>query len=165
MTLDPTLVDRICDLLRQGCSVRTTCECVGISESTFFEYMRRGKATAADYAQTFSQFAERVTRARGQGKAYLVGIIRKAAPKDWRAAVALLERLSPAEYARTSPPELRDSAVRTDSGTLEELLNRARASSKPDQEKIDRLQLTLSEVRAANDELVRLVTEWCAEGA
>ena len=66
MTLDPTLVDRICDLLLQGCSVRTTCECVGISESTFFEYMRRGKpasTTGERSAPSADSTSERLTAA------------------------------------------------------------------------------------------------------
>jgi hypothetical protein len=159
---DSTLVDRICDLLRQGCSVRTTCECVGLSESTFFDYMRRSNPDAADHDPRFLEFAQRITRARGEGKARLVALVNEAAAKDWRAAVALLERLSPAEYARTAPPEP-SSVARTDSGTLEELLRQALASSNPDPEKIARLRLTLQEVQAANAELLRLVAEWTAE--
>jgi hypothetical protein len=50
---------------------------------------------------TFLQFSQRVTRARGEGKARLIGLINEAAPHDWRAAIALLERISPAEYSRT----------------------------------------------------------------
>ena len=159
IVVDPALVDRICDLLRQGCSVRTTCECVGLSESTFFDYLRRSNGDAGDHDPRFLEFAERVTRARGEGKARLVASVNEAATKDWRAAVALLERISPAEYARTAPPEP-SSVVRTDSGTLEELLRQAFASSNPDPEKIVRLRLTLHEVQARNAEWLRLIDEW-----
>jgi hypothetical protein len=155
---DPKLLERICNLLRQGCSIRTTCECVGLSQSCFFEYMRRSDPDATDHEPRFLEFAERVTRARGEGKATLVGLVKKAAVHDWRAAVALLERLSPAEYGRPTPPQS-SSTVRTDSGTLEELLRQALASSKPDPDKIARLRLTLREVQAANAQLLRLVTE------
>jgi hypothetical protein len=159
---DPKLLDRICDLLRQGCSIRTTSECVGLSQSCFFEYMRRGNPDATDHDPRFVEFAQRVTRARGEGKARLVGLINEAAAHDWRAAVALLERLSPAEYGRRAPQS--DSSVaRTDSGTLKELLRQAHASFKPDPEKIARLRLTLQEVEAANAELLRLIAEWTAE--
>jgi hypothetical protein len=116
-----------------------------------------------DHDRRFLEFAERVTRARGEGKARLVALVNEAAVKDWRAAVALLERLSPAEDGRTVPPQSNSSVVRTDSGTLEELLRQALASSKPDPEKIARLRLTLQEVQAANAELLRLIAEWTAE--
>jgi hypothetical protein len=156
---DPKLLDRICDLLRQGCSVRTTCECVGLSQSCFFEYMRRSNPDADDHDPRFLEFSERVTRARGEGKAELITRIRGA--QDWRADLALLERISPREYGRPAPPQS-SSVVRTDSGTLEELLRQALASSKPDPEKIARLQLTLQEVQAWNAEWLRLIDEWTA---
>jgi hypothetical protein len=124
--------------------------------------MRRGNPDATDHDPRFVEFAQRVTRARGEGKARLVALVNEAAAHDWRAAVALLERLSPAEYARTAPQS--DSSVtRTDSGTLKELLRQAHASFKPDPEKIARLRLTLQEVEAANAELLRLIAEWTAE--
>jgi len=160
---DPKLLDRICDLLRQGCSVRTTCECVGLSQSCFFEYMRRSSPDATDHDPRFVEFAERVTRARGEGKARLVGLLNEAAAHDWRAAVALVERLSPAEYGRTTPPQSDSSPIKDDGGTIEELLLRETASLTPDPGKIARLRLTLQEVQAANAEFRRLVAEWTAE--
>ena len=69
IAVDPKLLNQICDLLRQGCSVRTTCECVGLSQSCFFDYMRRSDPEATDHDPRFLEFAERVTRARGEGKA------------------------------------------------------------------------------------------------
>ena len=156
---NPKLLDQICDLLRQGCSIGTTCECVGLSQSCFFEYMRRSNPDAADHDPRFLEFAERVTRARGEGKAELISRIRAAG--DWRADLALLERVSPREYGRPAPSQS-SSVVRTDSGTLEELLRQALASSKPDLEKIARLRLTLQEVQASNAEWLRLIDEWTA---
>jgi hypothetical protein len=156
---DPKLLERICNLLRQGCSIRTTCECVGLSQSCFFEYMRRSDPDVTDHDPRFLEFAERVRRARGEGKAELITRIRGA--QDWRADLALLERISPREYGRPAPPQS-SSVVRTDSGTLEQLLRQALASSKPDPEKIARLQLTLQEIQAWNAEWLRLIEEWTA---
>ena len=161
IVVDPKLLDRICILLRQGCSVRTACECSGLSQSCFFEYMRRSNPDATDHDPRFLEFAVRVTRARGEGKAELISRIRAA--QDWRADLALLERISPTEYGRPAPPQT-SSVVRTDSGTLEELLRQALGSSKPDPEKIARLRLTLQEVQASNAELLRLIDEWRADG-
>jgi hypothetical protein len=159
---DPKLLEQICDLLRQGCSIRTTCECVGLSQSCFFDYMRRSNPDATDYDPRFLEFAERVTRARGQGKAELISRIRAAG--DWRADLALLERISPAEYARSVPSQSGTSLIGgDDSGTIQELLLREAASRSPDPARIERLKKTLEEVRAANAELLRLIGEWTAE--
>jgi hypothetical protein len=164
IVVNPALVDRICDLLRQGCSIRTTCKCVGLSESCFFEYMRRSDPNATDHDPRFLEFSERITRARGEGKARLVSLVNAAAANDWRAAVALLERISPVEYARRVPPQSGTSLIGgDDGGTIQELLRREIASSTPDPEKIARLRLTLQEVQTANAELMRLVAEWTVE--
>jgi len=162
IAVDPKLLGQICDLLRQGCSVRTTCECVGLSQSCFFDYMRRSDPEATDHDPRFLEFAERVTRARGEGKAELISRIRAAG--DWRADLALLERISPAEYCRTIPDQSSHSLIGgDDGGTIHELLLREAASRSPDPERIERLKKTLEEVRASNAEFSRLIREWTAE--
>jgi hypothetical protein len=162
IVVDPALVDRICDLLRQGCSIRTTCECVGLSESCFFEYLRRSNPSADDHDPRFLEFAERVTRARGEGKAELISRIRAA--QDWRADLALLERISPREYGRPAPPQSGSSLIGGhDGGTIQELLRREAASGSPDPARIERLKKTLEEVRAANAEFWELIRQWTAE--
>jgi hypothetical protein len=159
---DPKLLERICDLLRQGCSIRTTCECAGLSQSCFFDYMRRSNPDATDHDPRFLEFAERVTRARGEGKAELITCIRDA--HDWRADLALLERISPTEYCRAIPNQSGSSFIGgDDAGTIQELLLREAASRSPDRARIERLKKTLDEVRAANTELSRLIREWTAE--
>jgi hypothetical protein len=164
IAVDPKLLDGICSLLRKGCSIRTTCECIGLSQSAFFSYLRRSSPDATDHDSRFLEFAERVTRARGEGKAELITRIRDA--HDWRADLALLERLSPAEYGRTAPPRSDSSLIGgDDGGTIQELLLREAASRSPDQARMERLKKTLEEVRAANAELSRLISEWTADGA
>ena len=164
IAVDPKFLDRICGFLRQGCSIRTTCECVGISQSCFFEYMRRSNPEATDHDPRFLEFAERVTRARGEGKARLIGLVNEAAAKDWRAAIALLERMSSTEYCRAIPNQSGNSFIGgDDAGTIRELLLREAASRSPDRARIERLKKTLDEVRAANAELSRLIQEWTAE--
>jgi hypothetical protein len=105
LELDPELTKRICALLADGCSIRTSCEATGTSQSTFFEYLRRAAPEHPDHARRFLEFSQSVSRARGMGKATLIGIISRAARTDWRAAVALLERVSPSEYGRVARGE------------------------------------------------------------
>jgi hypothetical protein len=126
--------------------------------------MRRSNPDATDHDPRFLEFAERVTRARGEGKASLIRLVNEAAAKDWRAAVALLERISPTEYCRMIPDQSGSSLIGgDDGGTIEELLRREAASLAPDPARIERLKRTLAEVREANVELSRLIHEWTAE--
>jgi hypothetical protein len=164
IAVNPKLLEQICSLLRQGCSIRTTCECVGLSQSSFFDYIRRSDPEATDHDPRFLEFAERVTRARATGKARLIGFVNEAAAHDWRAAIALLERIAPFEYARSAPPQSHSSLIGgDDGGTIHELLLREAASRSPDRARIDRLKETLEEVRAANAEFFQLIREWTAE--
>jgi hypothetical protein len=124
--------------------------------------MPRSNPDATDHDPRFLEFAEWVTRARGEGKAELIARIRDA--HDWRADIALFERISPAEYCRTIPNRSGRSLVsRDDRGTIQELLQREAASRSPNPTRIERLKKTLDEVRAANAELSRLILEWTAE--
>ena len=59
----------------------------------------------------FFQFFHSVTRARARAKINFVANIRKAAPKDWKAAAWLLERMFPTEYGRTAPREETDKTT------------------------------------------------------
>ena len=156
---DPQIVERICDLLRQGCSVKTVCECVGLSKTSFFDYLRRASFNAPDHDPVFAEFAERVTRARGEGKARLIELVNQAAVHDWRAAIALLERIAPSEYGRTATPSP-DIRVNLDTDTVAELLRREITANNPDPEKIARLKAVLSEIRAANQPLVGMLADW-----
>jgi len=124
--------------------------------------MRRSDPDATDHERRFLEFAERVTRARGEGKAELIARIRAAG--DWRGDLALLERISPVEYCRTIPNQSGSSLVGgDDGGTIQELLLREATSRSPDPARIERLKKTLEEVRATNAELSRLIREWTAE--
>jgi hypothetical protein len=124
--------------------------------------MRRGEPSAIDHHPRFLDFAERVTRARGEGKAELIARVRAAG--DWRADLALLERISPLEYCRTVPNQPDRVLVgNDDGGTIQELLLREAASRSPDPGRIERLRKTLDEVRVAIAELSRLIREWTAE--
>jgi hypothetical protein len=87
---DPKITDRVDAALRAGCSIKDACAVAGLSEATHFEYMAWAKDDGAP--QRVKEYAERVARAWPVGKAYLAGLVVQQAKKDWRAAIALLER-------------------------------------------------------------------------
>jgi hypothetical protein len=81
--------------LSDCCTIRTACEATNISQTSFFEWIRRGEAGE----RPFAQFAQAVTRARANGKIALVRQI--LADKDWRAKAWYLERCWADEFGRT----------------------------------------------------------------
>jgi transposase len=80
---------RLLDALRDGNTRRAACMAAGIDQDTL-----------ANWAQRFSDFSEELTRAEAEAEVALVGIIRAAAPQDWRAALTLLERRWPNEWGK-----------------------------------------------------------------
>lgn len=79
----------ICELLRAGNNIRTTCAAVGISERAFFEW-----------CELKDHFAQATNRARARAKIKLVAIISEAGKIDARHAEWLLERGWPGEYGK-----------------------------------------------------------------
>lgn len=86
--------EQICGYLSNCCTIRTACEVTDISETAFFEWIRRGEAGE----RPFAQFAQAVTRARGRAKARNVRSLLDE--KDWRPRLELLARVYPDEYGR-----------------------------------------------------------------
>jgi hypothetical protein len=95
--LTTKLQSQLCGYLSDCCTIRTACEATGISETSFFEWVRRGEAGE----RPFAQFAQGVTRARGRAKARIVHSLLDE--KDWRARLELLARVFPDEYGRREP--------------------------------------------------------------
>jgi transposase len=88
---------RLCASLAAGNSIATACSLTGISESSFFEWKRRGESGETD----FVEFSQSVRRARAKAKQRLVAIIQRQAPRDWKSAAWLLERGFRAEYGKS----------------------------------------------------------------
>lgn len=101
----------LCEHIASPMAVRHACAMVGLGESTFFDWMKRG----ADGEPGFAEFSEAVARARAEAASKLVaGIATAAAPMtwtnpdtgkkesisagDWRAGAWLAERMFPDEY-------------------------------------------------------------------
>jgi len=81
--------EKICNALRAGNTQKASYEYAGISESTFFLWMRN-----------FSSFNSAIKKAEADAEVSAVAIIKKAMPETWQAAAWWLERRKPDDYGR-----------------------------------------------------------------
>ncbi len=118
--------------VRLGVPDHIACQAAGIHRST----LARWKAAASeaadldDEALTAKQrrlrdFCDQLTRAEAESVGYAVAMVRAAMPKDWRAAVALIERRFPRDFSKrievqTDPVDRRPSTVDADLATRAE---------------------------------------------
>ncbi len=152
LELRPKITDEICALFEQGATVKTCCECTGLSESTFFRYIQFGNPDSDSYESTFSEFRERTTRARGKGKARLLAIAWKHAEHDGRIALELLSRIAPREYGKVSAAA--DAAVMHDDQILQTLIDEEALRGNADTEKLCYLKRALADVQKHNAEII-----------
>lgn len=87
----------IAGALELGLSIADACALGGIAESTYHDWVDRGKAGESPFAE----FSELTREARANGRRYHARIIRQAAPDDWRAASFFLERSDPDQWGRS----------------------------------------------------------------
>lgn len=66
----------------------------------------RSVGTAARWLREYRYFREAVSRAKLQRKRILIASVRAAAPKDWRAALAMLQSMHPEEWSKRKIIEL-----------------------------------------------------------
>ncbi|TGC07414.1 hypothetical protein [Methanolobus halotolerans] len=89
--------DPLIKLLKSGVPVVHACDAVGISPSSYYDWMKLGeRATSGQH----HEFYLRVKQARAEAIARNVAIIQKAATHTWQAAAWWLERSCPSEFAK-----------------------------------------------------------------
>jgi len=77
--------------LTEGAAIAHACDYAGIATSTYYDWMQRGAASEAGFAE----FAETMTRARGRGVVHDLRTISDAVQAgDWKASAWRLERFS-----------------------------------------------------------------------
>ena len=98
--LDDEVAGRLIEVLRMGGYAETAAAVAGISRQTFYNWLERGDPEGrAEADAPFREFRERVEAARAEGEARNVGLIARAASKDWKAAAWMLERQYPDRWA------------------------------------------------------------------
>jgi len=89
----PTVVRAITKSLASGNPLRMTLSELGISRDTHWRWLK-----------IYPEYAAKIERARAKAEKKMLGLIKDAAPKDWRAALALLQcSIRPGHYGRVQP--------------------------------------------------------------
>ena len=107
--LTPDLTKEISTYIRDGNSPAASATLVGISPSTYFNWMSKG----SNQEPKFLEFSESIERAKAQSIINRVAHIARAADDGhWRAAAWLLERMAPESFGKNSTRELELGAQR-----------------------------------------------------
>ena len=96
--------------IAQGNYVAAVCVANGISPTTYFSWLERGRHGESPYLE----FLNAVTRAEQRGQVKLVSLIHSHAERDWRAAAFLLERRHRKDWGRHETIDATLSTQRAD---------------------------------------------------
>lgn len=90
----------ILESLRLGNTNRGAAYSAGITEETFYSWLRQGQRDLESGIKTeYSEFFQAVNECIESAKSYALSCWRKHMPDDWRAAMAFLERRDRDNYA------------------------------------------------------------------
>jgi transposase len=99
--LTPKLMERICDSISKGNYISTACQAIGIHKATYYNWLEQGERdTNAGIDSVFADFLQHVRKAEAENEQVIVNMVRDAAPKNWIAAMTVLERRHPERWGR-----------------------------------------------------------------
>ena len=107
LRLNRSVIDKVCESISQGNYIKSACMSAGISERSYYDYMKQGdEDLSCDRKTIFAQFAYEVKEAEAKSQLEIINIIKKAAKKEWTAAAWIAERRWPALFGKRSdvPP-------------------------------------------------------------
>ena len=107
--LTPDRRARLLSALRGGNTRRASCQYAGIGESTLADWLKRNR-----------ELRLAVEEAETEVEIRCAALLQKASLKDWRAALAWLERRRPADWSRRTQVE---AEVRAEIGGLDHVLS------------------------------------------
>lgn len=116
--------DKIIELVRGGAPPTTAAVVCGVPRRTHENWLRKGRAD--DAPDPYRRYADEIQAAIEEYKLGEIGTIHAQGEKDWRAALALLERRFPDEFAERKRVDSRIQVQVTpmidpSKGTLERL--------------------------------------------
>lgn len=98
--LTPALQDRICDFIRKGNYVQVACAACGVSEAAYYDWLQRGDEQQSDGGGIYAEFLEAIKATEAEAETMLLSMVVDAAPKNWAAAMTVLERRHSAKWAQ-----------------------------------------------------------------
>lgn len=101
-TITPELIKKICEDIAKGFSYDMAAERNGVSPSTFFRWLKRGKESNSD--QIYQDFTFEVRQASDFSEDEALQLIRSAAVinRNWKASAWFLEKRFPEKYKKPS---------------------------------------------------------------
>lgn len=100
--LTPKLQERICEFIRGGNYITTSCEACGISTVIYNDWKKRGERGE----EPFLSFLNAIKKAEVDCETRLLAIVDKAAEKNWPAAMTIMERRNPEKWGRRTRQEI-----------------------------------------------------------
>ena len=102
--LTPETQDRVIQAIKMGNYQETAAAYAGISQSTFYGWLERGRN---ELGSIYSEFLEAVEKAKADSEVRDVALIEKAATDgSWQAAAWKLERKFPQKWGRVTRTEI-----------------------------------------------------------
>jgi transposase len=94
--LTKEMIDKIATFIANGNYVETACKALGIGQSTYYEWMKKGREGKKPYAE----LAETVKKAEAIAEAKRIQTILMASEETWQAAAWYLERRYPERWGQ-----------------------------------------------------------------
>ena len=96
--LTPTMQSELAELIKAGNYVEVACDLAGIHRSTYYDWMK--KARASKRANRYTAFSDTIKKAHAFSEARDVALIARAGEKHWQAAAWRLERKYPDRWGK-----------------------------------------------------------------
>ena len=100
--LTPELQVKLLSYIRAGNYIRVACDLVGINETTYFGWLRKGEEQQSGI---YYKFLQAVKESEAHAEAILLQTVRKSAKDDWKAAMTLMSRRWPDRWAENRKVE------------------------------------------------------------
>lgn len=103
LKLDEELIKKLSGYIAKGSYAITACQCCGLAEKTFYDYINQGNRDIENNEETiFSQLVKSLKSAEAECEHALASMIKETAldKKEWLPAMTFLERRHPERWGR-----------------------------------------------------------------